>query len=112
MLLEKLQKLDLSAKVCKQLLESCLCNRYIKVHIDDALFESSKVEKGVYKCSFFDLFFFVLFIDDFPNDIVYFSPYLFADELFSLYTGSNNPANRLNLIHANFKLGVVVIYCF
>ena len=67
----------------------------MKLQIDDALSEASKVEKGVPRGSFLGLFFFVLFIDDLPNDIVYFSSYLFADNLFPLYTGPNKQANRL-----------------
>ena len=89
-----IQKLDLSAEVYK-LLESYSINRYLSVQIDDALSESSKVAKGVPQGFFLGLFFFVFFIDDLPNDIVYFSSYLFADDFFSLYTGFNNPANRL-----------------
>ena len=91
---EKIQKLNLSVKFYK-LLESYLCNRYMKVQIDDALSEASKVEKGVPQGSFLGLFFFVLFVDDLLFDTVYFSSYLFADDLFLLYTGPNNPANRL-----------------
>ena len=67
----------------------------MKVQIDDALSEASKVEKGVPQGSFLGLFFFVLFIDDLLTDNLYFSSYLFADDFFSLYTGPNNPANRL-----------------
>ena len=67
----------------------------MKVQIDDALSEASKVEKRVHRGSFLGFFFFVLFIDDIPNDIVYFSSYVFADDLSSLYTGTNNPVNRL-----------------
>ena len=72
-----------SAKFYK-LLESCFCNHYMRVQIDDVLSESSKVEKGISQGSFLGLLFFVLFIDDLPNDIVYFSSYLFADDLFSM----------------------------
>ena len=56
----------------------------MRVQIDDVLSESSKVEKGISQGSFLGLLFFVLFIDDLPNDIVYFSSYLFADDLFSM----------------------------
>ena len=67
--LKKKQNLDLFAKFCK-LLESC--NRYMRVQTDDALSESIKVETVVAQGSFLGLFFFVLFMDDLPNDIVYF----------------------------------------
>ena len=67
----------------------------MRVQIDDALSEASKVEKRVPQGSFLSLFFFVLFTDALPNDIVYFFSNLIADCLLSLYTGHNNPANRV-----------------
>ena len=91
---KKIQELDVSATFYK-LLESYFCNRYKGAKIDDALSESSKFEEKYTRGSFPGLFFFVLFIDILPIDIVYFSSYLFTDDLFLLYTGSNNPANRL-----------------
>ena len=57
---KKIEKLDPSAKFYK-LLESYLCNRYMRVQIDDALSESSKVEKGVPQGSFLGLFFCVIY---------------------------------------------------
>ena len=67
----------------------------MRFQIGDALSVSSRVEKGVPQGSFLgSSFFFVLFIDDLPGIVFLFSN-LFADDLFSLYTGSNNAAYRL-----------------